>query len=53
MRWASHGDHMVMRSRYKILVRKTEGKRELERPEHRQEVNIKIYLKEIDYEVVE
>jgi hypothetical protein len=42
-----------VRSRYKILVRKSEGKVELGRPRHRQEVNIKIDLKEIDYEGVD
>ena len=36
-----------------VLVRKPEGKRQLERPSYRWEGNIKAYLKEIRFEYME
>jgi hypothetical protein len=42
-----------MRNAYKILVRKTEGKRLLGRPRHRQQENIKMDLGETEWEGAE
>jgi hypothetical protein len=42
-----------MRNTYKILVGKAQGKRPLRRPRRRFEDNIKIYLTEIGWEVVD
>jgi len=42
-----------MRNAYKILVRKSEGKRPLIRPGHRWENNIRMYLREIRWEGVD
>jgi len=42
-----------MRNAYKILVGKPERKRPLERPMHRWKDNIKMYLREIGWEVVD
>jgi hypothetical protein len=42
MRWAAHVAHMMdRRGTYKVLVRKPEGQRSLEKPSHRWEDNIK------------
>jgi hypothetical protein len=42
-----------MRSVYKILVGKTEGKRPLERPQRRWEDNFKMDLEDIGFEGVD
>jgi hypothetical protein len=42
-----------MRNVYKVLVRRPEGKRSLERPRHMWKNNIKIDFKEIWWEVVD
>jgi hypothetical protein len=48
MRWAGHVAHMGdMRNAYKILVEKLEGKRQLKRPWHKWEDNIRMDLSEI------
>jgi hypothetical protein len=48
MKWAEDVAHMAkMRHAYKILVRKSKGKRSLRRPMHRWEDNIKIDFNEI------
>jgi hypothetical protein len=48
MRWAGYTACMrVKRSAYRILVGKPEGKRSLEKPRHKWEVNIKMDLLEI------
>ena len=45
MRWAGHVVCMgEKRGVYRVLVRKPEGKRQLERPRGRWEDNIKMYL---------
>ena len=48
MRWAGHvacvGER---RDAYRVLVRKSEGKRSLGRPMHRWEYKIKMYLQEV------
>ena len=44
LRWAGHEG----RSSFKILTDKPTGKRQLGRPRRRCEVNIRMYLKEID-----
>jgi hypothetical protein len=45
MRWAGHVAHMVeRRGVYRVLFRKPEGKRPMERPRHRWEDNIKVDL---------
>jgi hypothetical protein len=41
-----------MRNAFKILVRKSEGKRSLGRPRHRWKDNIKINIKEIWREIM-
>jgi hypothetical protein len=41
-----------MKNVYKILVRKPEEKITIRRPRSRWEDNIKIYLKEIEYEIL-
>jgi hypothetical protein len=47
MRWAGHVARMgENRSAYKILVRKPEGKKPLERPRHMWEDNIKMNFRE-------
>jgi hypothetical protein len=49
MRWAGHVARMVpMRIAYRILVRKPEGKRLLERPRRRWVDNFKMDLREIE-----
>jgi len=54
MRWAGHVACMgEMRSVYKILVGKPEGKRPLGRPRRRWEDNIKIDLQEVGCGVVD
>jgi hypothetical protein len=46
MRWTGHAAYMEeTRNLYKVLVRKSEGKRPLTRPRHGLEVNIKMDLK--------
>jgi hypothetical protein len=46
--WAGHVGCMGgKRNTYRVLVRKTEGKRPRGRPRRRRENNIKIYLREI------
>jgi hypothetical protein len=48
MRWVEHIPCMgEMRHAYKILVSEPEGKRQLGRPRHREEHNIRIDLREI------
>ena len=48
MRWAGHVARMVEgRGVRKVLVRKPEGKRPLERPRRRWEDNIKMDLREV------
>jgi hypothetical protein len=42
-----------MRNVYKILVRKSEGKRPFGRPKHRWKDNIRMDLKEIGWESVD
>jgi hypothetical protein len=42
-----------MRDTYKTLVRKPENKRPLEKPRHRWDDNIKMYLKAVVYEGVD
>jgi hypothetical protein len=47
MKWAGHVEHMgEMRNAYKILVRKPEGKKQWRRPSHRQEVYMRMDLRE-------
>jgi hypothetical protein len=54
MRWEGHIARMGgKRNSYKILVRKTEGKRLLGRPRRKWEDNIRMYLREIWWEVVD
>jgi hypothetical protein len=54
MRWEGHVACMgEMRNAYKILVRKPEGKRLLGRPRCRWEDNLRMDLREIEWEVVE
>jgi hypothetical protein len=54
MRGSGHVALMgVMKNAYKILVRKPEERRLLERPRHRWEVNIRIDLREICWEDVD
>jgi len=36
-----------MRNAYNILVRKSEGRRQLRRHMHRREINVRIYLRKI------
>jgi hypothetical protein len=45
----SFGTYGERRGTYKALVRKPEGRRPLERPRHRWENNIKMYLREIGW----
>jgi hypothetical protein len=50
MRWAGHVARMVpKRNVYRILVGKPAEKRLLERPRHRWDDNIKMYLREIGW----
>jgi hypothetical protein len=54
LRWLGHVAHMLeMRSAYKILVRKPEGKRPLGGSRHTWEDNIRIDLRKIEWEVVD
>jgi hypothetical protein len=54
MGWAGHAARIeVMRNSYKILVEKPQGKRPLRRPRHRREDNIKMGLREIEWEGVD
>jgi hypothetical protein len=54
MRWAGHVARMgEERNVYKVLVRKPEGKRPLERPRHRWEDGIRMDLREIGLESVD
>jgi hypothetical protein len=54
MRWVKHVTHIgEIRNAYKILVRKHEGKRPLRRPSCTWEDNIRMYLREIGWEVVD
>jgi hypothetical protein len=51
MRWAGHVARMgKKRNAYRILVRKPEGKRPLERPRRKWVYNIKIDLREIEWD---
>jgi hypothetical protein len=43
---STHGEK---RNEYRILVRKPEGKRQLRRPRHKREGNVKIYSTEIEW----
>jgi hypothetical protein len=48
MRWAGHVEHMFeRRAVYRVLVRKPEGKRQLERPKRRWKDIIKMDLEEV------
>ena len=52
MRWAGHVARIgARRGSYRVLVRKTEGKRPLGRPRRRWEDNIKMDLQEVGCEV--
>jgi hypothetical protein len=52
IRWVEHVASMGEgRNVYRVLVGKTEGNRPLERPRRRWEYVIKIYLREIGWEV--
>jgi hypothetical protein len=54
MKWAGHVARMEeMRDEYQILVRKPEGKRQLVRPRHRREYDIRMDLRESEWEVVD
>jgi len=54
MRWVEHVVRMdAMRNAYKIMVGKPEEKRPLARIRHRWEDNIRIDLKEIEWEPVD
>jgi hypothetical protein len=54
MKWTGHRAHMEeLRNAYRLLVRKPEMKRLLGRPRHRWEVNIRMDIKEIVWEVVD
>jgi hypothetical protein len=51
MRWTGHVARMgEMRNAYNILVWKTEKKKPLERPKRRWEDNIKMDLREVEWE---
>jgi hypothetical protein len=51
MRWAGHAARMgKKRNTYRILVGKSEGKRPLGRPRHRLVDNIKMDLREIEWD---
>ena len=51
MRWAEHVARMgEKRDVYRVLVRKPEGKRPLERPKRRWEDNIKMDLQKVGFE---
>ena len=50
MRWVGHVVCMEeSRGIYRVLVGKPEGERPLERPKHRWEDNIKMYLQEVEF----
>lgn len=54
MRWAGHVACVLeKRNAHMVLVRKPEGKRQIERPPYRWEGNIKADLKEIRFECME
>jgi hypothetical protein len=54
MRWAGHGARVgETRNAYKILVGKSEGERPLGRPRGRWEDNIRMDLRETEWEVVD
>jgi hypothetical protein len=54
MRWVGHVALMgEMRNAYNILVRKPEGKEPLGRPRCKQEDNIKMNLRELEWEGVD
>jgi hypothetical protein len=54
MRWMGHVICMgEIRNAYKVLIRRPEGKRALERPPYRWEVNIRMDLREIGWENVD
>jgi hypothetical protein len=50
MKWVEHATRIGMRNAYKILVEKTEWKRQLGRIGRQLEENIKLYLKEVGCE---
>jgi hypothetical protein len=51
MRWAGHAARIgAKRNAYRILVGKPEGKRPLERPRRRWVNNIKVDLREIEWD---
>jgi hypothetical protein len=53
MRWVGHVTCMgERRNAYKILDRKPEGKKALRRPMHRWENNIRMDLRDVEWEVV-
>jgi hypothetical protein len=53
MRWAGYVARMEKRNAYRILVGKREGKRPLGRPTRRWVDNIKIDLREIEWDGVD
>jgi hypothetical protein len=54
LRWVGHEAYRKgMRNIYKILVKKCEGNRPLERPRHRWENKIRLDLREIGWEGVD
>jgi len=54
MRWAGHVALIgEKRSVYRVFVGKTEGKRQLGRPKHRWENNIKLNIQEVGCEVMD
>jgi hypothetical protein len=50
MRWAGHVERMVKKNAYRILVGKPEGKITLGRPRHRWVDNVKMDLREIEWD---
>jgi hypothetical protein len=51
MRWVGHAARMGEgRGAYRILVRRSEGRRSLGRPRRRWDDNIKMYLQEVGRE---
>jgi hypothetical protein len=50
LRWAGHVARLgESRGAYRVLAGKPEGRRPLERPSHRWEDNIKMYLREVGW----
>jgi hypothetical protein len=53
MKWAGHVPRKEKRNAYRILVEKPEGKRPLRRQRHRWVDNIKMDLREIEWDGVD